>query len=233
VREANLAEFKETRSSSLASAWSRIPRRSWARRARGRPGESETAYTARIHGGNSKDAQPSLPRGNSLYETPNLDGIHQWGMSIDLNTCIGCNACIIACQAENNIPIGPARTRSCAPRDAVDPASTAIIPTARPTPRLSGARATTPPEDPQVSMQPMTCQHCELRRARPLCPVNPPCTTRKASTIMAYNRCIGTAIARTTARKVRAQFLRLHKRATDAPTWPPRAQSRFPELLSW
>ncbi|MBI5766587.1 MAG: TAT-variant-translocated molybdopterin oxidoreductase [Verrucomicrobia bacterium] len=139
-----------------------------------------------------------LPRGGSMYKTPEFDGHHQWGMSIDLNTCIGCNACVVACQAENNIPIvgkdqvmrgremhwiridryysdGKADARAMA-----DLFSNVA----------SGNREI--PEDPQISLQPVACAQCELAPCEVVCPVNATVHDEEGLNTMAYNRCIGT-----------------------------------------
>ena len=133
-----------------------------------------------------------IPRGNSLYVTPKFDGIHQWGMSIDLNTCIGCNACVVACQAENNIPIigrdQVQRGRSMhwirLDRYYSDGKADAAA--------FGGEGNLEIPEDPQVSLQPIACMQCELAPCETVCPVNATVHDEEGINVMAYNRCIGT-----------------------------------------
>ena len=111
----------------------------------------------------------STPRGNSAYEHPDhtyeksdVFGIHQWGMTIDLNQCTGCSACVVACQSENNIPV-VGKDQVLRGREMhwirLDRYFSST--------KREGAEI---PSDVQVSFQGVACMHCELLLAKAFAP---------------------------------------------------------------
>ena len=127
-----------------------------------------------------RNPETGYRQNGTLYPNYEHPGIH-WGMSIDLNSCVGCGACVVGCMAENNVSV--VGKKQVIQAHEMHWLHVSIV---------TSAVTLTMRIAIQTVFQPMLCQHCDNAPCENVCPVSATNHSSEGLNQMAYNRCIGT-----------------------------------------
>ncbi|MBI4929838.1 MAG: TAT-variant-translocated molybdopterin oxidoreductase [Bacteroidetes bacterium] len=135
----------------------------------------------------------------NLWDAHDKPG-HRWGLAIDLNSCIGCGACVVSCSAENNVPVvGKTEVRNTREMHwiRIDRYYSSDMSQEKGKEEGKGLiesfrEMEAPAENPKVVFQPIMCQHCNHAPCETVCPVLATTHSSEGLNQMIYNRCIGT-----------------------------------------